>query len=82
MAKYNYLKKRALYDLAVSYLDYDLPVCSQCSYTCRKGYEWLSFTAGDSYVKFSVLNGGIWIKVTEQDGFGSIIRSEVLKRIS
>lgn len=76
------LGKRPLYDLAVFYLDYDLPVCSQCSYTCRKGYEWLTFTVGDSYVKFSVLNGGVWIKVTEQDDLGTIIRSEVLKRIS
>ena len=80
--KYKYLKKRALYELAVSSLEYDLPVCSQCSYKFRGGFEWLSFCTDEKYVKFSVMNGGVWIKVTEQDEFGSIIRSEVLKRIS
>ncbi len=82
MAKYNYLKKRALYALAVSYLEYDLPVCSQCSYYCRRGYEWLTFCTGEKSVKFSVLNGGAWIKVSESDGYGTVCRSEVLKRIS
>lgn len=82
MSKYKYLNKRALYDLAVSYLDYSIPVCSRCDYQRKHGYEWLTFWTDERCVRFSVLNGGVWIKVFESDGFGTIYRSEILKRIS
>lgn len=79
-SKYNYLKKRALYDLALSYLD-DVPVSSKCDYHCRRGFESLTFYPGEKTVRFSVMNGGAWIGVAERDGDGCIIRHEVLKRI-
>lgn len=80
-SKYKYLKKRALHALAVSYLDY-VPICSQCSYKFRGGFEWLTFCTDEKYVEFSVMNGGSWVKVTEQDGIGCMFRSEVLKGVS
>lgn len=77
---YNYLKKRALYDLALSYLD-DVPLSSKCEYHCHRGFEYLTYYLVEKTVRFSVMNGGAWIGVAERDADGYIIRSEVLKRI-
>lgn len=76
-----YLKKRELYNLAVSMLSYDdFPICAHCSYRFHGGFEWLTFCIGEKYVKFTVMNCGAWIRVVEKQD-DCVIRDEILERI-
>ncbi len=54
-----YLRKRALYKLAQSLVDYELPKCKEMDYDAYEGAEWLK----DNWIKITCLGCGSWIGV-------------------
>lgn len=76
-----YLRKRKVYGLAVEMLSsYEIPSCIDCLYKFHSGYEWLTFSTDEGFVRFTVAYGGKWMRVFEQNG-DDIVVDKVLKRI-